>query len=355
MTALLDNMRIYKEIDTHDILKHLHDFPAECVKAYERAKKLPLPKDWKEVENIIVLGMGGSAIAGDLVSSIVANDCKVPIQVWRGYDLPAYVGEQTLVVASSYSGNTEETLACFKQSVKAGAKILVMTTGGKLKEMAVEHKLPLFDYDYKSPPRAALPYSFIPLLVILNRSGIITSSAYDIKETLLNLKERGDVLKENVPLSENPAKMIADKINHRLPIIYGAELVEEVAHRWKTQINENSKGWAFYEVFPELNHNAVVGYRFPKVLANKILVIMLSSEYLSPRVKLRYKITQEILRKTGVRYEEVRGEGRNQLDDIMWLILLGDYISYYLAMLYKIAPGPVEAIDYLKNELAKNE
>jgi len=154
-----------------------------------------------------------------------------------------------------------------------------------------------------------------------------------------------------VSLSQNPAKQLANRLYGHLPIIYGADILSEVAHRWKTQLNENSKAWAFYEVFPELNHNAVVGYQFPPELASKIVVVLLRSAYLLKRIRLRYQATGRLLEQAKVSYQIVEGEGISQLSQIMNLVLLGDYISYYLAILYRIDPSPVEAIDFLKGQL----
>jgi glucose/mannose-6-phosphate isomerase len=353
----LDDLKLYGELDKENMLGHLHDFPQECEKAFEMAKNITLPSALSEIDNVVILGMGGSAIGGDLVSSLVTNECKVPVQVCRGYSLPGYAGKLTLVVSSSYSGNTEETLSCFEQSLKAGAQNLVITTGGKLKELAEKNKVPVFLFDYKSPPRAALPYSFVPLLVIMRRLGLSkTASDYsDIKEAITLLKTEESQINETAPESVNPAKKIARKLHDRLAVIYGAEMVAEVAHRWKTQINENSKAWAFYEVLPELNHNSVVGYEYPAELRRKFLVVMLNSEFLSPRVKLRYDTTKIIMEKSKVEFEECKGTGKSPLADMMYLILLGDYISYYLAILYGTEPAPVKTIDFLKNELAKHK
>jgi glucose/mannose-6-phosphate isomerase len=297
--------------------------------------------------------MGGSAIGGDLVSSLATTESRVPVIVYRGYSLPAYVDSRTLVIASSYSGNTEETLTCFEQSLKAGAMNLAITTGGRLKEMAESANVPTFVFDYKSPPRAALPYSFVSLLCFMGRLGFLRDRTAEVNEAIWVLHEGAAHLNEDVPLASNQAKQIARDLHDHLAVIYGAEVVSEVAHRWKTQINENSKAWAFYEVFPEMNHNAVVGYEFPARLKGQVHVVMLASSFLSPRLQVRYEVVGRLLKKAGISFQTVYGSGHSQLSDVMSLVLLGDYVSYYLALLNGAAPGPVHAIDYLKSELAK--
>jgi len=154
-----------------------------------------------------------------------------------------------------------------------------------------------------------------------------------------------------VPLPRNPAKQLAHRLYSRLPIIYGAGILSGVARRWKTQLNENSKAWAFYEVFPELNHNAVVGYQFPPELAGKIMIILLRSAHLHKRIQLRHQVTCRLLEQARVNYQIVDGEGTSQLSQLMSLVLFGDYISYYLAIMHKVDPSPVKAIDYLKEQL----
>jgi glucose/mannose-6-phosphate isomerase len=347
----LDDLRVFGIFDREGMLKHLQEFPSECKKAFDMAEDFSLPSIWTKVGKIVILGMGGSAIGGDLANSLAVTTSKVPIQVIRGYNLPAYADKNTLVISSSYSGNTEETLNCFTQSLEAGCQNLVITTGGKLRELAESRKVPVFSYDYQSPPRYALPYSFIPLLVFLNKLDLVSYSTPDITEMLKSLQDDTKLLSERTLESENPAKLLAQKLYDKIPIIYGAETVSEVAHRWKTQLNENSKAWAFYDVLPELNHNSVVGYEYPIGTNNNLVVIMLSSNFMSPRVKLRYEITRKLLDKASVNVQIINGKGKNQIAEMMSLVYLGDYVSYYLAILNQTAPGPVKAIDYLKSEL----
>jgi len=250
---------------------------------------------------------------------------------------------------------TEETLSSFEQALETEAKKLLITTGGKLRTMAEERNIPIFSFDYKSQPRAALPFSFLPIICFLQKLGFISDKSTDITETVQVLQELSQRINEGVPLSQNSAKQLANELYGHLPVIYGAGIVSEVAHRWKTQLNENSKAWAFYEVFPELNHNAVVGYRFPKELASKVMVVLLKSDLLPQRIQLRYQITCQLLEQADVGYQIVDGNGTSPLSQMMSLVLLGDYVSYYLAILYKIDPSPVKAIDYLKEQLAQNK
>ena len=351
----LDDPQVYQQYDREGMLARLHEMPRLCQQAWQLAMKFNLPQDYRQVDKVVILGMGGSAIGGDLVSSLIISDAKLPILVHRDYALPAFVDARTLVIASSYSGTTEETIASFEKALETEAKKLLITTGGKLKTMAEERNIPVFSFDYSAQPRAALPFSLLPIIFFLQKLGFIGDRSADVTETVQVLEKLSQETKEDAALHHNPAKQLAHRLYRHLPVIYGAGIVSEVAHRWKTQLNENSKAWAFYEAFPELNHNAVVGYQFPEELASKIMVVLLRSSRLAERIQLRYQVTCQLLEQAKVDYQIVDGVGDSPLSQMMSLLLFGDYVSCYLAMLYRIDPSPVKAIDYLKEQLAQHK
>jgi len=349
----LDDPEVFNQYDPEGMLAHIKELPRQCQQAWQAAMSFNLPADYTEVDRVIILGMGGSAIGGDLVRSLAETESRIPILIHRDYGLPAFVNDRTLVIASSYSGNTEETLSAFEPALKTGAKKLAITTGGKLKAMAEENIIPVFKINYKAQPRAALGFSFLPTLGVLQKLGFLNDKSADVAETVQVLEGLSARTGEKSPLASNPAKQLAQRLYGCLTVIYGADIVAEVAHRWKTQINENSKAWAFYEVFPELNHNATVGYEFPKELASKIRVVMLRSPSFNQRVQLRYQVTCELLDRANIEHEFVDSEGKSPLSQMMSLVLMGDYASYYMAILYRVDPSPVEVISYLKERLAK--
>ncbi len=335
------------------MLERIKELPMQCRQAWQAAMDFKLPAGFTGIDKVVVLGMGGSAIGGDLVRSLVQSESAVPVIVHRDYGLPAFVDANTLVIGSSYSGNTEETLSGFEPALKTKAKKLAMTTGGKLQEIAEANDIPVFRINYKAQPRAALGFSFLPTLGVMQKLGLVKDKSKDVDETVKVLESLSARLDEKSPLSGNPAKQLARRLYGCLPVVYGAGIASEAAHRWKTQINENSKAWGFYEVFPELNHNATVGYPFPKEVAQKIRVVLLRSPLFNERVKLRYDVTCELLKRAGVAYEFVDGEGKSALSQMMSLVMMGDFASYYLAILYGVDPSPVEVISYLKDQLAK--
>ncbi len=349
----LDDPRLFQKYDPEGMLARIHELPAQCQQAWQTAMDFDLPPDYAEIDRVVVLGMGGSAIGGDLVRILALSEARQPIIIHRDYGLPAFVDDRTLVIASSYSGNTEETLSAFEQVLETRSKKLAITTGGRLKEMAEQRNVPVSVFDYPAQPRAALGFSFLPVLCFLQKLGIISDKSADLAEAVRVLEELSKKIDEKVPLSRNQAKQLAGKLYGSLVVIYGADILAEAAHRWKTQINENSKAWACYEVFPELNHNATVGYELPRELADKIRVVLLRSPSFHRRVQLRYKVTGELLDRAGVKYDFVDSEGDCPLSQMMSLVLFGDYVSYYLAILYRVDPTPVAAINYLKEQLAE--
>ena len=349
----LDDPKIYQKYDPEGMIGRIKELPAQCKQAWQAAKDFNLPPHYANVDKVVILGMGGSAIGGDLVRSLAQSELKVPVIVHRDYGLPSFVDVRTLVIASSYSGNTEETLSAFEAALGAGYKKLAITTGGRLQELAKAENIPVFKINYQSQPRAALGFSFLPALCFMQRLGFIGDKTADVTETVQLLERLSTRLDEKSPLKRNPAKQLARRLYGRLPVIYGAGITAEVAHRWKTQINENSNAWCSYEVFPELNHNATVGFPLPKEIASRVRVVMLRSPDFSNRIKLRYEVTGELLKQAGVAYEAVDSEGKSPLAQMMGLIMLGDFVSYYLAMLYKVDPTPAKAISYLKERLAK--
>jgi glucose/mannose-6-phosphate isomerase len=351
----LDDLRIMKRYDPDGMLTHLHEMPELCERAWRLALDFSLPPDYSKVNKVVVTGMGGSAIGGDLVSGLVASESQLSVFICRDYSLPAFVDAHTLVIVSSYSGMTEETLSAFEQAMRLEAKKLVITTGGMLKRAAEENGIPIFSFDYRAQPRAALPFSLLSILCFLQKLGFIKDKSADVAEAVLVLQQLSTVIDESVVLADNLAKQLAARLYGRLSVIYGAGIFSEVAHRWKTQINENSKAWAFYENFPELNHNAVVGYQFPPELADRIEVVLLRSALLPERIRLRYQITCNLLEQAGIGYFTVDAQGASPLSQLMSLILFGDYVSYYLAILYAIDPAPVKVIDYLKEQLARGK
>ena len=347
----LDDMELYRRVDPAGMRECIRDLPRQCREAWLKASEFVLPAEVSHIDKVVICGMGGSAIGADLLRSLTSKLSKPLVFVNRGYDLPAFVDSSTLVVASSYSGNTEETMSAFWQALESNCQKLAITTGGELKRLALARGVPVFTIDYSAQPRAALGYSLIPLLALLCKLGFLEDKSAQVESVAQLLESLVGSLAEHISTSANPAKQLARKLFGRLVVIYGAGILCPVARRWKGQFNENGKTWAFYEAFSELNHNAVVGYEFPREVADRIYVVMLRCPSLHHRILARYQITGEILEKAGVEHDIIGSQGEDDLSQMMSLVFLGDWVSYYLALLYQIDPTPVKMIEYLKGRL----
>jgi glucose/mannose-6-phosphate isomerase len=349
---MLDDLAAYQRIDPDGMLARIRDLPQQCRDAWKESQKLELSNDYRDIDKVVILGMGGSAIAGDFLGSLVALESPVPIFSHRNYDLPRLVDDRTLLIASSYSGKTEEVLSAFDRGLDTAAKKVAITTGGTLLATARAKGIPTFVFAYPAEPRAALGYSFMPLLAIAQKAGIVADKSEAVDEAAAVMDGLAARIDETVPLARNPAKQLAQKLHQRLPVVYGAGILTPVARRWKGQLNETSKVWCFYEELPEANHNALVGYGLPKEIAAKALVIFLRAPSLHPRILLRYDLTQKALGEAGGESATVDAEGKSPLAQMMSATLHGDWVSLYLAILNGVAPAPTPPIGTLKERLA---
>jgi len=337
------------------MLSRVDDFPNQIRDAWALVSEARLKAvDPDDITNVVVLGMGGSAIGGDLVAGLVSTDCAVPVIVHRNYGLPAWVNQTSLVIASSYSGGTEETLSGWDAAGRAGAHRVAVTTGGKLAKRARENGADVVTFDYDAQPRAALGYSFTLLLGLLHRLDLIQDPGPDLETALATLTSN--------PAGQrigNLAKGLCEFLSNGLPVILAAEHLGPVARRWTTQINENSKAWAFWNQYPELNHNMVVGLENPEALVKAagekngaIRIIHLDSDHYHPQTRKRMEITREIMAKAGLKVETVEpGSNQTRLTELLLMTWIGDYVSLELSGTYNVDPTPVDVITELKKQL----
>lgn len=347
MLSPLDNLN-YKKVDPSDILTHINNYAEEIYDALTIGKKFAVPSYYIKAKKIVILGMGGSGISGEIVKSLLASSNLV-VEVVHDYHIPAYTDSDTLVIACSHSGDTEEPISGFFEARERNAKMIIITTGGKLKSLAGKFKVPCIDYDYKSVPRAAYLYSLVFLLTIFSKLGHYKLDNHIIKDVFETLeKSQAKFAPENNEIS-NPAKLLAEKIAGKVVVIYASSKLVAVAQRFKGQFNENSKNFAFFEEYPELNHNAIEGLQNPK---NACAIISLESNFDSDRINLRQNIISEIINKNHIVYERVRFvSAQNPLSEMIAMLQFCDYVSFYLAILNKVDPTPMPNIDYLKSRL----
>jgi glucose/mannose-6-phosphate isomerase len=296
--SLLDDPEIYETLDPTGFRDRVGGLPQQCLHAWERGLKFSLPDDYCDVRNVVVAGVGGSAIGGELLGDLVSVQDSPLVTVCRDYRLPTYLGDDSLVIASSYSGNTEETLSASNEALQRGAKVVVMTTGGKLEQLANREGIPVFHIDYVGEPRTALGYSFLVPLAILQNLWLIAPIDGAVQESAEVLSALALRLNPQVPTRDNPAKELAIALRGRLIVVYGGGILCGVARRWKTQFNENAKAWAFVEVLPEAGHNAIAGLQWPHGVGRKACGVLLNAWSLHPRIKLRYQVIGELLSKS---------------------------------------------------------
>ena len=354
---VLDDINEIKRIDQNGMYDLVYQFPSQFEDALDIADGAKLP-EWKvdQVENIVVAGLGGSAIGGDLVRSYLAKKLNLPFFICRNYTLPNFVNASTLVFISSYSGNTEETLSAYDDARKRGAKIIAISSGGKVKEKALQDKITWVNIPKGFPPRAALGYSFVPILVMLERLRFVQGEKDQIKKTKKFLSSNRTKYGMDLEIEENFAKRIALELHKKLPIIYaGNDHFDAVSTRWKGQICENAKMLAFNNVFPEFNHNELVGWKILSGYKDHLIVVILKDREDHPRIKRRMEIVKGVIEKEGVKVIEVESSGETLLSRMFSLIQLGDFASFYLAILNGEDPTPVKVIDFLKSELAKEK
>ena len=350
-TTVIESVERIRAADPGNMLDRIKDLPKQVRDAWTIARAAQLPPAHGDVRNITVAGMGGSAIGGDLAAALLAGELKVPMSVHRDYGLPAYVGRDSLVIASSYSGNTEESLSSFEEAQRRGARVLVLTTGGKIAELARAAKYPVITFSYPAQPRAALGYSLGLVLGALTRLGFVRDLSADIDAALADVAKLEERVHEGA--RTNDAKKLAIELYGRIIFAYGGGVLGVMARRVKGQWNENAKNWGAFDVLPELNHNGVVGFPHPDIAREALTVLLLRSDRDNPRHKLRFDVTRELLDRASVPHKTLQFSGANMLSEVLQLTLFTDYVSFYVALLNGVDPSPVKSIDYLKERLAK--
>ncbi len=349
---MLDVIQI-ERLDSGNMLEHINSLPDQITKAWNHGMGLPLP-DISNVSNIVILGMGGSAIGGSLLQTLIAPECPVPILSNRDYEIPCFVGPNSLVIALSYSGNTEETLTALSSAQQQGAQIVSISTGGQIPKITQAGGGLSWVFDYESQPRAALGYSLILPLVLLHRVGLARNFIGDIEETQEVLTKQNSQLGKESSLATNPAKRLAGQMLERLVLVFAAEPLSPVARRWRGQIAENSKAWAQYEELPEMNHNSVVGLDRPESFIDKAFVLFMNSSDVHPRNQLRIDLTRQLFLEAGYNTDSITSQGDSRMAQMLSMVHYGDYVSFYLAIAYGINPTPVQNIAWLKKNLAES-
>jgi glucose/mannose-6-phosphate isomerase len=350
----LDDLNLIRSLDTQDMLSHINALPDQLAAAWKLGLELPLP-ELPPVKHVVIAGMGGSAIGGDLAQAYAHLKSRIPLTVWRDYGLPGW--QDALVICSSHSGNTEETLSAFDQAVEYGLPVLAICTGGKLAEKARQAGAALWTFEDDFQPRAAVGYSFGLLMAALTRLGLFDreETGQQIANAVAAMKaQQADLLPE-VPAPNNPAKRLAGQMVNRWVTIFASGFLAPVARRWKTQINENAKALATFEILPEADHNTLQGALYPEDNANHSLAFFITSKHNHTRNQMREEYTRKTFMLEAISTDFYRVSGRSPMEDMWTAIHMGDYLTYYLAIAYQVDPTPVPMLVNLKNYLANPE
>jgi len=348
----LDDFDQFSQLDSQNMYREIHSLPNQLGFGWDLGQSLHMAEP-DRFNNIVITGMGGSAIGGDLLVEFIQDKCPVPVVLHRDYDLPGWASSKnTLVIACSHSGNTEETLSSFRRARQNGCQIVVISTGGELVKQSQEFGYTTWIFQHAGQPRAAIGYSFGLLLALLYRLELIDNPADQVEDAVTTMCTAQNTYLAEIPVYHNPAKRLAGQLIDRDITIMGAGFLNVVSRRWKCQLNEIAKSWAEFEYLPEANHNTVAGLTNPEEFLNRRTVIFLRSSFLHPRNQLRSRITQQKFMVEGLGTDFIDAEGNTILAHLWSTLQLGDYVAFYLAMLYDMDPTPIPTIQELKQALS---
>lgn len=353
--SISNNFSQIKKLDKANVLGSIELLSKQVEQAWRETKKLKIPADYRKVKNAVINGMGGSALGGQIIKSLYSDEIGLPFEVINSCTVPGYVGRDTLYLISSFSGHTEEPIGTYEEARKRGAKILAITAGGRLSQMMQEYDIPGYHFravhNPCNQPRMAAGYSVVGQLGLLKGCGIINVSDREIKKVqgcLSNLNRTFGVSSKN----RNEAKILAGKLKNRMAVLVASEILAGNVHTFANQINENAKNFSCWFLIPELNHHLMEGLSNPSSNKAELIFVFINSSLYSPRVQLRHKITQEVVKKNNIEYIEYQVKARDKLSQSFEVLSFGSYVSFYLAMLNNIDPSGVPWVDYFKRRLS---
>lgn len=356
---ILDDINNIRTLDKKNALDSISQLPLQCKQAWQESSQINIPKEYKNVSNIVVSGMGGSTYGVRIVKSLYdgAEITSVPIELTNNYWLPGYVNSDTLVILSSYSGNTEETITTAIEAKRKGAKIIGITSGGNLAGILTENNYPAYifkpKYNPSAQPRIGVGYMVMGLIGILAKLGKIPVASPEPEKITAFLAEKSNVLEANSPVSANPAKQTAVKLKDKIPVIIVADFLEGAAYAIRNPFHETAKQFALHFAIPELNHHLLEGLSFPEGLNKFLGFIFIESDIYNGRNRTRMDLTREIVKKSKFDSEIVTLKGYSALTQVFELIQWGAWVTFYLAMLHDIDPSEIPWVDYFKNQLKK--
>lgn len=353
--SILENRESIQQVDKDNVLGSIEALADQIHQTWEEIQKINL--DYPTIENVVIAGMGGSGLGPDIVKHLFKDELKVPLEVVNSYSVPAYVNQKSLVILSSYSGNTEEVLSCGQQAQQQSAQVAVITSGGKLAQLAKEKDYPVYLIDPKhnpsQQPRMAIGYAIIGMIGLLNQAGVITINQADIKQATQAVITTNEDCRVEVNADSNPAKTLAFMAVDRRPTLIAAEFLQGAVHTATNQMNENAKTLADYKIIPEINHHLLEGLKLPR--SNKLdnLFLFFNSKLYHERNQRRITLTQKAVEKQDIQTLAVNLHAQTKIGQVFELVTLMAYVGFYLAVLHQINPSLIPTVDWFKQELAK--
>jgi len=356
MSNILNDIEAIKKLDTKNMLGSLQLLSAQVEEVWNCAKKIKIPASYKTVKNIVVLGMGGSALGAHIIKAVFFDELKMPLEIVGGYHVPAYVDKNSLVIVSSYSGTTEEVLFAMKEANKQKAKMIIIASGGDLAQVGQAQKIPSLIFSTNNnpcgSPRMGLGYSIIGQMVLFSKVGLIKLLEKDIKN-IVAVFNKYNVEFGVSNIGNNLAKEISQNLFNKSVWFAGAQHLSGNAHAAANQTNENSKRFGGYFIAPELNHHIMEGMLYPENNKNNLGFVLLESNLCDLRVQKRFEITKKVLDKNGIKHWSYVAQEKSKILQACEVLVLGSYLSYYGAMLQGVDPTAIPFVDFFKEELKK--
>lgn len=353
----LDSLKEIRKIDKENVYESVIALPQQCEHAWNDVEKIKISYNYSKIKNIVFAGMGGSGLTARVIESAFFDVLNYPLIRINDYNLPKYVNSESLVICSSYSGSTEETIENVQQAIEKKSKWVAIGTGGQLIKMAQENDVPYYQikptFNPCNQPRMAIGYSIVGQLALASKLGIVNIKKSDI---FSSIKTMNDIIKLNVQknlLNNNPAKQLASKFQGKIVILISAHHLIGATHVFNNQLNENSKTFTSDFVIPELNHHLMEGLKNPKNNKENLLIVFINSNLYPKQIQKRFAVTKDVVVKNNINFEEIKISSKGKLNQVFELIQFGAFVNFYLSIIYDQNPAPIPWVDYFKKELSK--
>lgn len=355
--AHLDDIPAQQKLDISKTYESIISFPKQCQHAFDNTTGITVPAAYKDINKILMTGMGGSGLGARIIESVYADNLTYPVVRYNGYGLPAWVDDKTLVICSSFSGTTEETISNAKQAIEKKLKWMAISAGAELIALAKANQVPYYQidptYNPSKQPRLAIGYSLVGQLRLVAADGIIPFGQEEVTDCIKRMDTVVTANSREIPLDKNAAKQTATAISKKQVIFVGSSHLIGAIHTIKNQMNENAKHLSHIHEIPELNHHLMEGLAFPKINTESVLFFLIVSDSYSDSIKKRFAITKDVIQKNNIEVVEYHVPAGKPLVESFDVIQFGGLVNYYLSMIHDIDPAPIPWVDYFKTQLGQ--